>query len=105
MAGKWLGLLKQIAPRVARVAIVFNPTTAPYANYYLAPFKAAAMIAMNALGGNGEVRSSGCRTSVAPHLAKFSSVFFGSAHRPADPPTGASFVALMARLPTGRLQS
>src|SRR6516165_9287845 len=42
MAGKWLELLKQIAPRVARVAIVFNPTTAPYANYYLAPFKAAA---------------------------------------------------------------
>ena len=42
MAGKWLELLKQIAPHVARVAIVFNPTTAPYANYYLAPFKAAA---------------------------------------------------------------
>jgi len=42
IAGKWLELLKQIAPRVERVAIVFNPTTAPYANYYLAPFKAAA---------------------------------------------------------------
>ncbi len=42
IAGKWLELLKQIAPRIARVAIVFNPTTAPYANYYLAPFKAAA---------------------------------------------------------------
>jgi putative tryptophan/tyrosine transport system substrate-binding protein len=32
----------QIAPRVDRVAILFNPTTAPYANYYLEPFKAAA---------------------------------------------------------------
>jgi ABC-type uncharacterized transport system substrate-binding protein len=42
MAAKWLELLKQIAPRVARVAILFNPTTAPYANYYLEPFKAAA---------------------------------------------------------------
>jgi putative ABC transport system substrate-binding protein len=42
IAGKWLELLKQIAPRVARVAILFNPTTAPYANYYLGPFKAAA---------------------------------------------------------------
>src|SRR5215467_9489354 len=42
IAGKWLELLKQIAPRVARVAILFNPTTAPYANYYLEPFKAAA---------------------------------------------------------------
>ena len=42
IAGKWLELLKQIAPRVARVAILFNPTTAPYANYYLEPFTAAA---------------------------------------------------------------
>jgi ABC-type uncharacterized transport system substrate-binding protein len=42
IAGKWLELLKQIAPGVARAAILFNPTTAPYANYYLEPFKAAA---------------------------------------------------------------
>jgi putative ABC transport system substrate-binding protein len=42
IAGKWLELLKQVAPAVTRVAILFNPTTAPYANYYLAPFKAAA---------------------------------------------------------------
>ena len=42
MAGKWLGLLKEIAPRVARVAFLFNPATAPYAEYYLNPFKDAA---------------------------------------------------------------
>jgi putative ABC transport system substrate-binding protein len=42
IAGKWLELLKQVAPDVTRVAILFNPTTAPYANYYLEPFKAAA---------------------------------------------------------------
>jgi putative tryptophan/tyrosine transport system substrate-binding protein len=42
IAGKWLELLKQVAPSVSRVAILFNPTTAPYANYYLEPFKAAA---------------------------------------------------------------
>jgi ABC-type uncharacterized transport system substrate-binding protein len=42
MSGKWLELLKEIAPRVARVAIVFNPATAPYAEYYLNPFKVAA---------------------------------------------------------------
>jgi putative tryptophan/tyrosine transport system substrate-binding protein len=42
IAGKWLELLKQVAPGVSRVAILFNPTTAPYANYYLEPFKAAA---------------------------------------------------------------
>jgi len=42
MAGKWLELLKQIAPRVNRVAFLFNPVYAPYAEYFLNPFKAAA---------------------------------------------------------------
>ena len=42
MTGKWLELLKEIAPRVARVAIVFNPSTAPYAEIYLTPFNTAA---------------------------------------------------------------
>ena len=42
MAGKWPELLKEIAPRVNRVAILFNPATAPYADYFLNFFKAAA---------------------------------------------------------------
>jgi putative ABC transport system substrate-binding protein len=42
MGGKWLGLLKEVAPRVARVAFVFNSATAPFADYYVIPFKAAA---------------------------------------------------------------
>jgi putative ABC transport system substrate-binding protein len=51
MAGKWLELLKEIAPRVARVALLFNPATAPYAEYYLTPFKsAAASFALDAIG-------------------------------------------------------
>ena len=43
MAGKWLELLKEIAPRLARVALLFNPVTAPYAEYFLNPLKAAAL--------------------------------------------------------------
>jgi putative ABC transport system substrate-binding protein len=43
MAGKWLELLKEIAPRVNRVAFLFHPETATYAEYYLKPFKAAAV--------------------------------------------------------------
>jgi ABC-type uncharacterized transport system substrate-binding protein len=42
MAGKWLELLKEIAPQATEIAFVFNPTTAPYAEYYLNPFKTAA---------------------------------------------------------------
>ena len=42
MSGKWLELLKEIAPRVKRVAFLFNPVTATYADYFLSPFKAAA---------------------------------------------------------------
>src|SRR5262245_26992931 len=42
MAGKWLELLKEIAPRVIRVAMLFNPASATYADFWLHPFKAAA---------------------------------------------------------------
>ena len=42
MVGKWVELLKKIAPRVNRVAFLFNPATAPFAEYFLNPFKAAA---------------------------------------------------------------
>ena len=42
MASKWLELLKEIAPRVNRVALLFNPATAPYVEYWLSPFKTAA---------------------------------------------------------------
>ena len=43
MAGKWVELLKAIAPNVTRVSIVFNPTTAAGAGaYFLTPFESAA---------------------------------------------------------------
>ena len=35
LGGKWLGLLKEIAPRVDRVAVMFNPDTAPYAEGFV----------------------------------------------------------------------
>jgi len=43
MAGKWVELLKAIAPNVIQVAMVFNPITAAGAGaYFKAPFEAAA---------------------------------------------------------------
>jgi putative tryptophan/tyrosine transport system substrate-binding protein len=43
MAGKWVEMIKEIAPAVTRIAIVFNPETAPYVGrFYQGPFEAAA---------------------------------------------------------------
>jgi putative ABC transport system substrate-binding protein len=42
MTGKWLELLKDVAPRVDHVASLFNPVTAPYAEDFLKPLKSAA---------------------------------------------------------------
>jgi putative ABC transport system substrate-binding protein len=42
IAGKWLELLKEIAPRISRAAFLFNPATTPFRDIYLSPFKAAA---------------------------------------------------------------
>ena len=92
MGGKWLELLKEIAPRVARVAALFNPATAPYAEYWLNPFKAAAasfavqaivapvhdaselesVVAVQAHEPNGGLIDAGYlyeRTSVGNHIA------------------------------------
>ena len=41
ITGKWLGMLKEIAPRVERIALIGNPKTHPY-DYFL---RAARMIA------------------------------------------------------------
>jgi putative ABC transport system substrate-binding protein len=77
MAGKWIELLKEIAPRVARVAILFNPATATYAEYFLNPFKAAAA-------------SLGVEAIAAPVR---------------DPSALASVVAALAREPNGGLMT
>ncbi len=42
MVGKWVDLLKDIAPRLTRVVLMFNPETAPHAENYLQPFEVAA---------------------------------------------------------------
>jgi putative ABC transport system substrate-binding protein len=41
MAGKWLQLLKQVAPSIVRVTAIFNPDTAPH-SLFLPSIKAAA---------------------------------------------------------------
>jgi hypothetical protein len=40
--GKWLSMLKEIAPQTARVALLGNPKTAVYYDYLLGPAQAVA---------------------------------------------------------------
>jgi putative ABC transport system substrate-binding protein len=42
MTNKWLGILKEIAPRLGRVMLTFNPDTASYFEYFLRPAEEAA---------------------------------------------------------------
>jgi putative ABC transport system substrate-binding protein len=45
IAGKWLGLLKEVAPGISRAGLMYNPATATYFEYYRKPFEAAAKAA------------------------------------------------------------
>ena len=42
MGGKWLELLKNLAPRVIRIAIIYNPQTAPYGPMFFPAMQDAA---------------------------------------------------------------
>jgi ABC-type uncharacterized transport system substrate-binding protein len=42
LSGKWLDLMHQVAPRVSHIGVMFNPSTAPYARYYVDTFRSAA---------------------------------------------------------------
>jgi putative tryptophan/tyrosine transport system substrate-binding protein len=42
VGGKWVGLLREIAPRTTHVAVLFNPATAPPVQFYMPSIQAAA---------------------------------------------------------------
>ena len=71
MIGKWLELLKEIAPHVTRVAAVYHPETAPYFEIFAHPFKTAA-------------QSLGVEAIVAPvhDMSGFESVCAAQARQP-----------------------
>jgi putative tryptophan/tyrosine transport system substrate-binding protein len=43
MTGKWLELLKQVAPGIRSAALMFNPDTAPYFDYYVRSVETSAL--------------------------------------------------------------
>jgi putative ABC transport system substrate-binding protein len=42
IGGKWLGLLKEIAPDLSRIAVMFNPETSPQSKFFVSAIKSAA---------------------------------------------------------------
>src|SRR6266852_1605733 len=42
VGGKWLQLLKEVDPRIVRVAVIYNPQTAPFAALFLRSVQSAA---------------------------------------------------------------
>jgi ABC-type uncharacterized transport system substrate-binding protein len=42
IGGKWLGVLKEVAPLLARVAVIFNPKTGPFSPLFLRAVETAA---------------------------------------------------------------
>ena len=63
MGGKWVEFLKEVSPRLARAAFIYNPETAPYP-YHLPPFEAAARLL---------AWSRCCRRFTAPKISRLSS--------------------------------
>ena len=43
IGGKWLELLKELAPRVMRIAVIYNPETAPYGPMFFPVMQTAAL--------------------------------------------------------------
>jgi putative tryptophan/tyrosine transport system substrate-binding protein len=73
LGGKWVELLKEIAPRVTRVTLLFNPPTATFIEGFVNPFKAAAA-------------SVGAEAIVSPvnDMAALESVVAAEAHEPSS---------------------
>jgi putative ABC transport system substrate-binding protein len=75
VAGKWLELLKGLAPQTSRVSIPFNPKTAPQSGYYLKMLEAAApsfALTLKAV----QVSNAGEIEAEIAHLAQQSNVGF-----------------------------
>jgi putative ABC transport system substrate-binding protein len=71
IGGKWVDLLKEIAPHTERIALLFNPATSSPLQFYLPTIQAAAS-------------SLGVDVSAAPVRARdeIEGVFLGQAHNP-----------------------
>jgi putative tryptophan/tyrosine transport system substrate-binding protein len=84
IGGKWLGLLKEIAPSLARVGVMFNPDTSPQSKFFMRSIEAAAP-ALHVQPVTTPVRST---ADIEPALAGFAQQPNGGLILPTDSFTG-----------------
>jgi hypothetical protein len=96
LGGKWVELLKEIAPRVARVTLLFNPAMATFVEGYLNPFSlwspsrnaATLVCASESLSGEPistpirRIRSGFCPRAVSGHATATPPIRVTNARRP-----------------------
>ena len=99
VGGKWLELLKEIAPKTKRAALLFNPETAPYVDYYLEPIKvAAASLGIEVLAA--PVRD---RSEIEPTFVKLTGDAGGAVIVMPDAFTGSNRIQIIAQAERQRL--
>jgi putative ABC transport system substrate-binding protein len=80
IAGKWLDLLKQIAPGLERVAVMFNPDTSPQSKFFMRSVETAAQI----LGVQVIAAPVHATAEIEPALARFATEPNGGLILPTD---------------------
>jgi putative ABC transport system substrate-binding protein len=101
VGGKWLGLLKEITPDLARVGVVFNPETSPQSKFYMQSIEASA----TTLGVKALTLLLHATSDIEPALEEFSHQPDGGLILPTDTFTRLRYalltdLAIKHRLPT-----
>ena len=89
VGGKWLGLLRDVAPSLARIAVMFNPETSPQSKFFVPAIEAAAA----SLGLQSVVLEVRATADIAPAVEGFARVPNGGLILPTD-----TFVSLRGEL-------
>ncbi len=80
IGGKWLDLLKEIAPGLARVAVMFNPDTSPQSKFFARSIEAAAP----SLGVQAVVAPVRATADIEPAVERFARGLNGGLILPTD---------------------
>jgi putative ABC transport system substrate-binding protein len=80
IGGKWLDLLKEAAPGIARVAVMFNPETSPQSKFFVRAVEAAA----SSLGVKVVMAAVGTTADIEPALESFAREPNGGLMLPTD---------------------